>query len=194
MLPINHSHVMPTELSFSKLTLQQLQVVRDCEIAQLLIFKAEGMLQSGFLGGACNAGFLLVGEAIDALVHKYSTTHWSDRAFRLRLERLEALVGSQDFRFIQALELMSLPETLTKQTAQEYVERCVDFALNGARIAELDVPSASHFSADNREPRYRFNRMWGSVVLDLGMATKKQTESIRATISGGRGQSGTSQS
>ena len=74
---------MPTELSFSKLTLQQLQVVRDCEIAQLLIFKAEGMLQSGFLGGACNAGFLLVGEAIDALVHKYSTTRRSTNRGRL---------------------------------------------------------------------------------------------------------------
>ena len=175
------------ELDYARLVLQQMQIAGCCARFERACSNAEGMRRSGMTFAACVSARRAVREAVDAVVIHDGRLLWVDS---LSTAANLAMVGSSErYRHLSvAIELESLPVDLTEATADDYVQRCLHFALETVGIRRMGVPTGPRFSDEGREPRYAFVRRWGAEALAMGIRPTKYPEQLLvATIRGGRG-------
>ena len=180
--------VTHTELSYSRLVLQQVQIAAASYRVDLYINYGAGMLKSGSLWGACMVSKRLVENAIDAFVFKAGILDWSDdTCHKWRFDKLCRIVGEDSPIYKEAERLSSFPADLDEETARSYFEECLKFALERIDIRNLGFPGGQAGTRGGLSPRYEFVREWGPRLIGLGMTSAFLPFSFNAIINGGRG-------
>lgn len=174
-------------LNYGRFVLQQMQISGCCARFERACSNAQGMRRSGMTYAACVSARRAVREAVDAALIKDGRLLWLDSLSSAT--NLEMVAESDAYRHLwPAIELESLPADASESVANNYVERCLHFALETVGIRRLGVPTGPRFSDEGREPRYAFVRRWGSEALAMGIRPTKYPEQLLiATIRGGRG-------
>ena len=177
-----------TELSYSRLVLQQVQIGAASYKVDLNMNYGIGMLKSGSLWGACLVSKRLVENAIDAFVFEAGILDWyEDTCHKWRFDKLRRIVGEDSTIFKEAERLSSFPSILDEETARSYFEDSLRFALETINIRSLGFPGGQAGTRGGLEPRYEFVREWGPQLMGLGMTSAFLPYSFHAIINGGRG-------
>lgn len=174
-------------LDYALFVLRQMQISGCCARFERACSNAEGMRRTGMTYAACVSARRAVREAVDAALIKDGRLLWLDSLSSAT--NLELVAESDAYRHLRpAIEMESLPVDASESVANDYVERCLHFALETVGIRRLGVPTGPRFSDEGREPRYAFVRRWGAEALGMGIRPTKYPEQLLiATIRGGRG-------
>lgn len=177
-----------TELSYSRIVLQQVQIAGASHRFDVNVNYGAGMLKSGSLRGACVVSKRLVENAIDAFIFDAGILNWSeDTRHKWRYDRLGRLVGEDSNVYKEAERLSSFPPILNEAAAHSYFDECLRFALETIKIRNLGLPGGQVGTREGLEPRYQFIREWGPRLIGLGMTSGFLPLSFHSIINGGRG-------
>ena len=179
--------VSESNVDYARFVLKQMQIAGCCARFERASSNAEGMRRTGLIHAACVSARRAVREAVDAALIKDDRLLWLDSLSSAA--NLELVAASDAYRHLwPAIELESLPADASADVANDYVERCLHFALETVGIRRLGVPTGPRFSDEGREPRYAFVRRWGAEALAMGIRPTKYPEPLLiATVRGGRG-------
>jgi hypothetical protein len=179
--------VRENEMDYGRFVLLQMQLSGCCARFERACSNAEGMRRTGLTFAACVSARRAVREAVDAALIKDGRLLWLDSLSTAT--NLELVAKSDRYDYLKpAIGMESLPTDASEAVANDYVERCLHFALETVGIRRLGVPTGPRFSDEGREPRYAFVRRWGSEALGMGIRPTKYPEQLLiATIRGGRG-------
>ena len=193
--------VWPADDSLSAVAVQQLEIMAGVFGFDTNGRYLEGSLLAGQYGCACVAARRMVGEATHAYLayrgvidytanpnaEREGSSDWTPNSCPSRqLESLRSLDGDGSAIYRMATELMRLPARLDAHHVTIYGDSCRSFGIDLVGVHRLGVPFMEHHTSD-REPRYRFLRTWGSLVLEKGEATSYPERQLRSAIEGGRG-------